>query len=99
MHMRQSRWFSRRCEREDWWAEVRLATTIHTGLSAMGMRLREWMVSLRNDSRRLTPGGAPMLNVCMYVTIACRIIQDAVMSSIRSSVPELCCLPILSYVS
>jgi hypothetical protein len=44
---------------------------------------------LMNDSRRLTPGGAPMLNVCMYATRKSRSIQESVMSFTRSSVQEL----------
>jgi len=54
---------------------------------------------LRNDSRRLTPGGAPMLSVCMYAARTSRSIQEVLMSFIRSSVQELCCLPMLSNVS
>lgn len=45
MHMRQSRWSLRRCEKVGLQAEARLATAVYTDLSAMGMHLDGWVPS------------------------------------------------------
>lgn len=69
------------------------------GLVSYGHAFGRMDALLRNDSRRLTPGGAPPMlydDVCVCEVYAMETgsgIQDAAWSSTRGSTQELCRMP------